>query len=393
MVCRARVIEQMESLVLSWLDVLSFEVDRFASPAWLWAMFAWPLLWIVHTISLGPVQAGEDDLAQLQAQRQFVFRHPLIHLQSRVAVDSVRPSGFSWLKMGLQLLRGLVIVSVALALAQPQKMQVSEPLPQEKTVRDVVFVVESSASFLLPDYQVNGEADTRMNVVKSVLDQFIGGLAGNRFGLTIYAQQAYTLMPLSSDQTAARLNLKRLKPYLAGRTDEALGEALGLALKQTEKGMQKGDEETLRRVVVLISDGQSQPSRVAVEEAINYAQMMNVPIYTVGVGASTLEADTRLYSGLLYQPLESASLKQIAAETNGRYFQIGSGDDLQKVLHQIDQTEGVPYLAPPSPPHKVPLYPWPLLVGVIGLLLYLLLSLSLASHLSKSTEAATQGGH
>ncbi|WP_028485505.1 vWA domain-containing protein [Thiomicrorhabdus chilensis] len=383
----------MESLVLSWLDVLSFDVDRFASPVWLWLMFAWPLLWMLQTISLGPVQAGEDDLAQLQAQRQFVFRHPLIHLQTRGAVDSTRPSAFSWLRMGLQLLRGLVIVSVALALAQPQKVQLSEPLPQEKTVRDVVFVIESSASFLLPDYQVNGQADTRMNVVKSVLDQFIGGLAGNRFGLTIYAQQAYTLMPLSSDQTAARLNLKRLKPYLAGRTDEALGEALGLALKQAEKGMQKGDEETLRRVVVLISDGQSQPSRVAVEEAINYAQMMNVPIYTVGVGASSDKADTRLYSGLLYQPLESASLKQIAAETNGHYYQIGSGDDLQKVLRQIDQTEGVPYLAPPSPPRKVPLYQWPLLFGVAALLLYLLLSLSLASRLSKQTEAATQGGH
>lgn len=382
----------MESLVMSWLSALSLDVDSFATPVWLWLILLWPLLWLLQTLRLWPIQAKEDDLAQLQSQRQFVFRHPLIHLQSRVSQTSPGKSIFSWFKLFLQLLRGLVIVSLAVALAQPQKMQPSDPLPQEKTVRDVVFVIESSASFLLPDYQVNGKADTRMNVVRSVLDQFIGGLAGNRFGLTIYAQQAYTLMPLSADQTVARLNLKRLKPYLAGRTDEALGEALGLALKQTEQGMQKGDEDTLRRVVVLISDGQAQPSRIDVSEAINYAQMMNVPIYTVGVGASSQEADQRLYSGLLYQPLESESLKRIAAETNGHYYQIGSGDDLQKVLHKIDQTEGVPYLAPPSPPQKIPLYHWPLLFGVLSLLVYLLLSIALASHLSKPVKTATQGG-
>ncbi len=384
----------MESLVISLLGSLYLDVDNFVTPVWLWLILLWPLLWLFQVVSLGPIQSAEDDLKQLQAQRQFVFRHPLIHLQNRIRQISPKAKpAFSWLKLALQLLRGLAIVSLAVALAQPQKIQPSDPLPQEKTVRDIVFVIESSASFLLPDYQVNGHSDTRMNVVKSVLDQFIGGLAGNRFGLTIYAQQAYTLMPLSSDQTAARLNLKRLKPYLAGRTDEALGEALGLALKQTEKGMQKGDEDTLKRVVVLISDGQAHRSRIDVEEAINYAQMMNVPIYTVGVGASGEEADQRVYSGLIYQPLESESLKRIAAETNGQYYQIGSGDDLQKVLHTIDQTEGVPFLAPPSPPRKIPLYQWPLLVGVASLLVYLLLSIVFSPQMTRPvTETATGGG-
>lgn len=380
----------METVVIGLLSSLNFQVGQFLNSTWLWLILLWPLLWLFHLMA-----GGRDDLAQLQSQREFVFKHPLIHLQTFTnrSVKTVK-NGFSLFNLLLQLLRGLVIVSLAIALAQPIKLQQSDPKPQQKTVRDVVFVIESSASFLLPDYQVNGQATQRIEVVKTVLDQFISGLSGNRFGLVIYAQQAYTLMPLTGDQTAARLNLKRLKPYLAGRTDEAMGEALGLALKQNELALDdKADANTLKRVVVLISDGLSQTSRLNISEAINYAQIMNVPIYTVGVGASSEEADKRVYSGLLYQPLESDSLQQIASETQGEYYQVGSGDDLQQVLTKIDQSVGVPYVAPPNPPQKIPLYFIPLTLSVWAFAMYALLSLLFSSqnHTKTVSRAESEG--
>ena len=361
----------MEAVIIGLLSNLNFQVDQFESPLWFWLILLLPIFWLLH---LGA--GGQDDLGQQQSQRQFVFKHPLIHLKTQTKKSVKTASGrFSLVTLLLQLLRAILIISLAIALAQPIKLQQSDPKPQQKTVRDVMFVIESSATFLLPDYQVNGQATQRIEVVKTVLDQFISGLSGNRFGLVIYAKQAYTLMPLTGDQTAARLNLKRLKPYLAGRTDEAMGEALGLALKQNELALDsKADKDTLKRVVVLISDGLSQKSRLNIGEAINYAQTMNVPIYTVGVGASSEEADKRVYSGLLYQPLESASLQQIANETQGEYYRVGSGDDLQKVLTQIDESAGVPYVAPPNPPQKIPLYVIPLTVAVWVFVLYALVS-------------------
>jgi len=363
----------METVIVSLLGALYFPVDSFTQPEWLWLILLWPVLWFVHLLG-----GAQDDLAQHQKARELVFKHPLIHLQTQAKV-SIRQKRepFSLFKLFMQLLRGLILISLAVALAQPIKLQPVEPKPQQKTVRDVVFVIESSATFVLPDYEVNGQPTQRIEVVKSVLDDFISGLSGNRFGLVIYAQAAYTLMPLTSDQTAARLNLKRLKPYLAGRTDEAMGEALGLALQQNELSLSGLDKQsdTLKRVVVLISDGSSQPSRLQISEAINYAQAMNVPIYTVGVGASSQAADKRQYSGLLYQPLASESLKQIARETQGQYYQIGSGEDLQQVLNKIDASEGVPFVAPPNPPQAQPLYFVPLMMSVLLFFIYGLLSL------------------
>ncbi len=383
----------METLLVTLSSTLfGIEGLEFAHPAGLWLLFLWPLLWILSGLNqlFGGVQ--NDDLTQLQSQRQLVVKHALIHkMQPFGSAKRVLKWRFSLLKMGLNLLRGIIIIGLAIALAQPEKIQELAPLPQQKTVRDIVFVIESSASFLLPDYQVDGHSETRMNVVKNVLDQFISGLEGNRFGLAIYAEQAYTLMPLTADQTAARLNLKRLKPYLAGRTDGAMGEALGLALKQTSKTSQKtrtkqAETDTLKRVVVLISDGLSQPSRLALSEAINYAQLLQVPIYTIGVGTNSQVADKRLYTGLLYQPLESDSLKAIASETQGQYFEIGSGQDLNRVLQKINEAEGVPYEMPPRPPRHVALYDIPLSISVISLLCYLFLSLLLANRLRSSSD-------
>lgn len=352
---------------------------QFDAPYWLWLILLWPILWIASYFF-----DAKNDLSELSASRQLKVKHALIHKMKSGFVTS-KKSGRLFSSVIFNLLRGLVIFFLAIALAQPIQKLPTPAEPQAKTVRDIVFVIESSASFLLPDYELNGQPETRMNVVKQVLDNFIGELKGNRFSLAIYADNAYTLLPLTSDQTLARFTLKRLKPYLAGRTDTAMGEALGLALKQTDKNtaITKANAETLKRVVVLISDGLSQPSKIELTETVNYAQLLKVPIYTIGVGASSAKADKRVYTGLLYQPLESESLKALAEQTQGQYYQVGSGKEISTVLEQINQAEGVPYLAPPAPPQKQALFAYPLIAAIVVLGIYWVLSLVWMSVISR----------
>ncbi len=362
----------------------------FAHPFWLWGIFLWPALWLLNTLITAKTKTPYDDLTQQSNASQLIVKHALIHkIQWHVAQQTEETPQTSFLKIALTLLRGIILISLAITLAQPEKIQISPPLTQQKTVRDIVFVIESSASLLLPDYQIKGQPESRMNVVKSVLDQFVSELTGNRFGLIIYADNAYTLMPLTSDQTATRLNLKRLKPYLAGRLDTAMGEALGLALKQTDARLQRNhpnDSQPLKRILVLISDGLSKPSRLPITEAINYAQTINVPIYTIGIGSSHNRSDQRQYTGLLYQPLESHSLKQIATNTHAQYFQVGGREDLNTVLQKINNAEGVPFEAPFKTPQHRSLYQWPLQIGLIALGVYLLLRTRFAYNKQKKTN-------
>ena len=347
-------------------QVENIENLQFEQPAWLWLIMAWPILWLVSSRF-----TQQDDLSEASANKQLQVKHPFIHKMAS-GFASVAQAKFDLRLAVFNLLRGFILIALAVALAQPVQKVALASEPESKTVRDIVFVIESSASFLLPDYQIDSKSETRMNVVKQVLDQFIAQLEGNRFSLAIYAENAYTLLPLTHDQNVARLTLKRLKPYLAGRTDGAMGEALGLALKQTDKttAIKSTSAETQKRVVVLISDGLSQPSRIELTEVVNYAQLLEVPIYTIGVGASNDQADKRLYTGLLYQPLEKESLQALAQQTGGEYYQVGSGQQISEVLQKINQAEGVPYVSPPKPAQKQGLYFYPLALALLIFVIY-----------------------
>ena len=362
-----------------WLQL--WNQIEWLQPQWLYFIVLLPLLMIWQQ----RYPSGRDDINALQQGQQRRVRHSLItqmrqeevaktdEMMSSRAVQEQRlsPSGL------MQGLRWLILSALLVALAQPQLPLPPEPKPQQKTVRDVLFVVESSASFLLEDYQVDGENRSRMEAVKSVLDRFISGLSGNRFAITVYAKEAFNLMPLSSDQTGARLYLQRLRPYLAGRTDEGMGEALGLALKQTQQrsslALQSAMavEPTQRQVLILISDGDNQPSRLPLESALRYAQLLQVPIYTIGVGAESEQSDQRAFTGLIYQPLKEESLQQIAQATNGRYFRVGNRAQLNQVLAEIDQLEGVDYQEVEQRLRWQPLYIYALQFGFGLWVLYL----------------------
>lgn len=305
---------------------------HFAQPAWFWLLLAWPLIQLM----LKPWQGRLDEPSRLA-----VFVHPRIaaFMQNQKS-RAQKPAASRLNRLGYQLsfiLKLGIILTLLAALAQPQHWVEQPPQQSQQPVRDIALVVESSVSFVLEDYQLDGQAASRMEVVKSVLDQFISGLEANRFSLSLYAEQAYTLVPMTDDSQAVQVSLQRLQPYLAGRTDEAMGEALGLALR--ELAMVEG--EVTKKIVVLVSDGLQRPSRIALEAIIDYAQSLAVPIYTIGIGAGSIEADQRQHSGLIYQPIETASLRLLASQTGGQFYQVGGGEQLAQVLQQIERSEGV----------------------------------------------------
>jgi len=335
----------------------------------LWGLFFLLLLWGLYLW-----RPAQTDLEQ-EASSQFVtFRHPFIHLFLLTATqktEHTQPNPSKLWKL-LQILRLLILIFALLALAQPEWKKPSLPETSTTKVREIQLVIESSVTFVLPDYELNGQPLQRMQVVKSVLSEFIQQLSGNRFGISIFAEQAYTLLPMTDDIQVAQLSLQRLKPFLAGRTDEGMGEALGLALQQID---QKGTPR--HRIIILISDGLTQPSKISLSSVVTYAQAMKVPIYTIGIGAGHAQADKRQYEGLTYSPLDPRILKALSEQTQGHYYQVGSGQDLQKVLNLIQASTGQTVTLPPPPPQQLPLYFWPLKVAVLLLLLYGLLRLKL----------------
>ena len=118
----------------------------------------------------------------------------------------------------IQYARYLVLLSlVAIALAQPY--QKGQKLPAPPSYHDIVFLVDTSVTMSLMDYQLNDQRIERMTMLKNVLDHFITSLDGSRIGVNVFSEQVYTLAPLTTDYDLLGIQLKRLESaVLTGRT-------------------------------------------------------------------------------------------------------------------------------------------------------------------------------
>jgi Ca-activated chloride channel homolog len=223
----------------------------FASPAWLVALLALPLL---AGLEVWLARRDRDRLSRLVSRP----------LWGRV----VRRPGerWRWLRLALLLLGTAGLV---LALARPQWGIVRERVEREGV--DVVLVLDTSGSMATAD-----AAPSRFFLARQALLQLVARLEGDRFALVAFEGEAYPLVPLTLDADALGLFLETVEPGIVPAPGTSLG--VGLA-----KGLEAFvDEERRNKVMVLVSDGEDLEGEV--EAAVRRAKEKGVVVHAVGVG-------------------------------------------------------------------------------------------------------------
>ena len=107
---------------------------------------------------------------------------------------------------------------------------------------------------------------------------------------------------------------------------------------------QKMNQETGRKALILLSDGQDQGSRAKLSEAIAAAQKANVLVYVI------LIADVRGYldQGMAYTGY--SPMKKMTEETGGRLINVGNnGKKLEAAFLQIEEELRTQYVASYTP--------------------------------------------
>ena len=275
--------------------------------------------------------------------------------------DNFLPSSFWFSPVWL----GLVISLLIIALSQPVLM--GERLPDPPVERDIVFLVDTSVSMQLKDYQVEGKPIQRMQLLHKLLDEFALKMQGERIAVIVFGENPYTLVPLTNDQHLIRQMLGRVTTTLAGRYS-ALGDALLMALSMT-------DPERYQ-TFILFTDAHASQGAVTPAAAADLVAEKEIPVFTVAIGSSALtkglngiedNSKDTLVSGGLYQPVNQALLNDIAVRTKGKSYRVRDSDAMEKALEDIlSQRQNVS--TPKALYEQTPLYPYPLLLGLIMLL-------------------------
>lgn len=259
-----------------------------------------------------------------------------------------------------------ILIWLLLVFACMRPQWLGEPLPINVSGRDMMIAVDLSGSMEYTDMQLEDIAVDRITLVKTMLTKFISQRQGDRIGLILFGSNAYVQAPLTHDLNSVRVWLEETFIGLAGR-QTAIGDAIGLAVKRLT------DEPAESRVLILITDGANNAGQLNPLQAARLAATERIRIFTIGVGAASI-AQSALSGALALDrdpsvELDEGALTDIALATDGEYFRARDADSFQQIYQRIEQLE--PALRDGRPQRRtLPLYPWPLALGLLLSLLF-----------------------
>ena len=129
-------------------------------------------------------------------------------------------------------------------------------------------------------------------------------------------------------------------PGAGGGTIPAIGKPKGTLLYDAVylAASQKMNQETGRKAIILLTDGEDKGSRTKINEAIAAAQRSNVMVYTILIADRGLSEE--------FGSSGSAAMKKMTEETGGRLIDVGSnGKKLAAAFQQIEDELHTQYAA------------------------------------------------
>ncbi|MCI7139889.1 VWA domain-containing protein [Alistipes sp.] len=231
-------------------------------------------------------------------------------------------------------LRAAAFALLVVALARPQRIEQNVRTSSEGI--DIVMAIDVSASMLARDFQPD-----RITAAKQVAGSFIADRYGDRIGLVVFAAEAFTQSPLTTDQSTLQTLLSRIRSGVIDDSGTAIGNGLATAINRLR------ESEAKSKVIILLTDGVNNRGQIAPLTAAEIARAQGIRVYTIGVGTrgSAPYPAVDIYGqptgGTVMAPVEidEKTLGAIAELTGGRYFRATDNAKLKAIYDEINQLE------------------------------------------------------
>ncbi len=241
-------------------------------------------------------------------------------------------SGTGWRTRLLPVLTGLRAVGIAflvVALARPQDSTQREETEMEGI--DIVLTIDVSGSMEAQDLE-----PTRLQASKAVVQEFIKRRKNDRIGAVIFAEQAYTLCPLTLDYSILATLINQVKIGMISGNATAIGNAVGVSTNRLRKSDAKS------KTIILLTDGTSNAGNISPEQASLFAQTLGIKIYTVLMGtkdqasvAHGLDFFKQQILGARNVPINPELLIKMSEDTGGAFFEATDRKGLESSFHAI----------------------------------------------------------
>ena len=260
---------------------------------------------------------------------------PTMRMSDTMAYRSA-PRSWKVRLMPLQLLlRMAVFILVVFVLARPQTQNSWKNQTMEGI--DIMLAMDVSTSMLAEDLKPN-----RMEAAKQVAAEFIAGRPNDNIGLTIFAGEAFTQCPMTTDHASLLNLLQGVRTDIAQRGLIEDGTAIGMGLANAVSRLK--DSKAKSKVVILLTDGSNNRGDLSPMTAAEIAKSFGVRVYTIGVGTNKVAPYPMVVAGGVQYfnipvEIDTKTLSDIAAATDGDFYRATNNRELAQIYKEIDKLE------------------------------------------------------
>ena len=254
-----------------------------------------------------------------------IYGDPELLAQLMPDVSRFRPDVKFWLLLS-------AVGLFALLLARPQFGSKLETVKRQGV--EVMIALDISNSMLAQDIQ-----PSRLEKAKRLVAQLVDKMENDKVGMIVFAGDAFTQLPITSDYISAKMFLETIDPSLISKQGTAIGAALSLATRSFTP------QEGVGRAVILITDGENHEGGAT--EAAKAAAEKGIQIHVLGIGlpegAPIPVAGTNDYrrdreGNVVVTRLNEQMCQEVAREGMGIYVRVDNSNAAQKAISkEIDK--------------------------------------------------------
>lgn len=243
------------------------------------------------------------------------------------------PKTFRLYLMHMPFLLRLILMSLVVCiLARPQSRHSWSNTDVEGI--DIMLAVDVSTSMLAQDFKPN-----RVEALKEIAQRFIEKRPNDNMGLTMFAGEAYTQCPLTTDHTVLMNLYNSVDCNMAARGIIDDGTAIGDGIMNAILRLKESQAKS--KVIILLTDGVNNSGNISPQTAAEIAKKYGIRIYTIGIGRNGMAPYPLPTGGTAMLPVEidEQTMTKISTETGGQYFRAQKNAELDAIYQDIDKME------------------------------------------------------
>lgn len=320
--------------------------------------FAYPYL--LYLLLLIPVAVLLFLWAKI-AQKRKLARFGDIRILAHLMPEASKYKG--WIKLSLQM---LALAAIVLMLARP-RAGATEDVTSVRGIEVMIALDVSNSMLASSNDDPNGIS--RLDRAKFILERLIDKLNNDKIGLIVFAGEAYTQLPITSDFVSAKMFINSIGTEMVPTQGTAIGTAISMAMNSFSP------DETTQKAIIVITDGENHE-----DDAVGMAktaQEHGIQVDVIGLGSpkgAPIPIDAR--NGVFMKDssgkpittyLNENMAKEIAQAGNGIYVSGNSSSAVNDIDNQLEALEksDLERVVYSSSAEQFPVFAWIALIFIL----------------------------